>query len=68
MSSGKRDEQVLRPPTAHHTCPHCAKPLESLRHSVTTRHIYFCLRHGKFWIDDDGRVREDRRAIPRANS
>ena len=47
------------------TCPHCEKPLELLRHVPSAGPMYFCLRHGRFWIDSDGRMREERRTIPR---
>jgi hypothetical protein len=49
-------------------CPHCGQRLEPLRLQRNTRNLYLCLRHGRFWIDDDGRVREDRRKVLRPKS
>jgi hypothetical protein len=44
-------------------CPRCGKPMTMLRiGSNGGRSTYRCLCHGRFWIDDNGRLREQRRS------
>lgn len=46
-------------------CPRCGKPLSALKGDHGSLAFYHCLRHGRFWIDADGRLREERRAADR---
>ena len=50
------------------SCPRCDKPLEALKPHDGYRAIYQCPRDGRFWIDDDGRLREERRSPNRPKS
>jgi hypothetical protein len=61
----EHDKDVAQKESSQHDCPRCGKRLEAFRRHVTPRPILFCLRHGKFWIDDDGRIREERRSTAR---
>ena len=47
-------------------CPRCGKPLSALQGHRGSLAFYHCLRHGRFWIDEDGRLREERRSSDRA--
>jgi hypothetical protein len=46
-------------------CPHCRQRVNILKDQNAKRAVYHCLRHGRFWIDDDGRLREERRSADR---
>jgi hypothetical protein len=46
-------------------CPQCGKLLEIVKSEYGDRSIYICFDHGRFWLDDDGRLREERRSPDR---
>jgi hypothetical protein len=46
-------------------CPRCGKPLSARQGRRGSLAFYHCLRHGRFWIDEDGRLREERRSSDR---
>jgi hypothetical protein len=47
-------------------CPQCRTRLMLVRRGVSgTVLTYVCQQHGRFWIDEDGRLREERRAADR---
>jgi hypothetical protein len=48
-------------------CPHCGVPLTAARIGLQGRQVvYICLVHERFWTDQAGNLRQDRRKLVRA--
>jgi uncharacterized C2H2 Zn-finger protein len=46
-------------------CPRCGKPLAILKAPNGTGKTYHCPVDGRFWLDDGGALREERRSSER---
>jgi len=46
-------------------CPHCGNPLDTLQIHNGPWQFFRCVQHGRFWLDNDGRLREERRSADR---
>jgi hypothetical protein len=49
-------------------CPRCGKPLKVLKPHDGYRTIYQCPLDGRFWMDENGRLCEERRSPDRPKS
>jgi hypothetical protein len=60
MSCGHLWKVVTREPIPLN-CPKCGKRLEQTQTAQAGGASYLCLVHGRFWIDEAGDLREERR-------